>query len=530
MLRLGPLLLLPWSALGRKDVTIDSFDPASHTWMSVNDPVMGGQSSGSFTVRSADGVGVFAGEVRTVPSLDAPGFIAARTPRTGSWFPDLRTCDGLRLRVRSGSAYAGYRLSFGTNFAGSMPYAHGYKARFDVPSDEGGFHEVALKFDEFSDNWDPRSGDVVVSCEDDAQFCPDETTLQNLVQMEIMAEGVNGEVKLEIDSIAATNCDDDVVETDPNPDETNRNGGSGGGRGQFGNRNYGGALDRDKNAVGGRGGYMYPTILPNGDIRIESFDDPQHRWYAVSDPVMGGSSTSTVAVKNKAGVFDGEVRTVESLDAPGFVSMQTRGGSFPDLRMCKALKMVLKSENDYGGLRVTFGRHHNEGAPWYIRGYKAHLPDVPAGRFTEVVMPFEDFSDKWDPATGDVQVSCQEDKAHCVDDIALTDMATFSIMGEGVGGKLHLEIKSIDATGCRHSKAEYQDEDAFKGEGLSAFAVSASFVVFVAIGAVAFFVGRYYERKVKSGYTEPRDVVADGISLPPSIQIGNSASNNDVIT
>ena len=80
------------------------------------------------------------------------------------------------------------------------------------------------------------------------------------------------------------------METDPAPEKTAKeNSGSGGGagydgngnsdRGQFGGRNYSGMLDRDKNAVGGYRGYTYPTILPNGDIHIESFDNPKHRWY-----------------------------------------------------------------------------------------------------------------------------------------------------------------------------------------------------------------------------------------------------------
>ena len=39
-----PLVLLPWTALGKsetgtkkKDVILDSFDPAAHEWISVND-------------------------------------------------------------------------------------------------------------------------------------------------------------------------------------------------------------------------------------------------------------------------------------------------------------------------------------------------------------------------------------------------------------------------------------------------------------------------------------------------------------
>ncbi|EJK60293.1 hypothetical protein THAOC_19378 [Thalassiosira oceanica] len=109
-------------------------------------------------------------------------------------------------------------------------------------------------------------------------------------------------------------------------------------------------------------------------------------------------------------------------------------------------------------------------------------------------------------------------------------MATFSIMGEGVGGPFHVEIKSIDATGCKHSKAEYQDENAFKGNGLSAFAISSILVGFVAVGAASFFVGRGFERRVNSRYVEPPEVVADGISLPPSPSVEVGGTNQDMIT
>ena len=147
------LLLLPPSTLGMKDVTIKSFgNPPSHTWISINDPVMGGQSTATFTIDKITKVGIFAGEVKDVPSLQAPGFISARTPRTGSLFPDLTTCDGLKLRLRSTTPYDGYRISFGTNFAGTMQYAHKYEAHFDVPSSDSSFHDVLLKFTDFSDN------------------------------------------------------------------------------------------------------------------------------------------------------------------------------------------------------------------------------------------------------------------------------------------------------------------------------------------------------------------------------------------
>lgn len=225
---------------------------------------------------------------------------------------------------------------------------------------------------------------------------------------------------------------------------------------------------------------------------------------------MGGSSTSTVKVTNEVGVFDGEVVDVSFLGAPGFIKMESRGGSFPNVSMCKALKINLKSQNDYDGIRVTMGTHHADNAQPYVRGYKAHVVNAPVNEFGDIILKFSEFSDNWDPKTGDVIVSCQENAKHCVDERTLQDFTTFSIMGEGVGGKVHLEIKSIDATGCKHSASEIQNlgaaYDAVSAEGsnLGAVAISSIFAGFLVFGALAFVAGRRYERK--PGYVEPPSV------------------------
>jgi hypothetical protein len=72
------LLLLPIAALGlASDITLVTFDGATtaREWRETNDPVMGGQSTGSFSVNSTSKLGVFDGQVNNVPSLKAPGFI-----------------------------------------------------------------------------------------------------------------------------------------------------------------------------------------------------------------------------------------------------------------------------------------------------------------------------------------------------------------------------------------------------------------------------------------------------------------------
>ena len=204
--------ILPVHSL--KDLILEDFgsdDFPHHKWIAVNDPVMGGQSTGSFTVEG--GLGVFEGEVKDVPFLKAPGFIAVRNTSGGS-FPDLRTCEGLSLNIKSSNEYTGFRVSFGTKVVpGNFPYAMGFKTHFDPPP-AGTFGEVVLPFESFTDNWDAKTGDPIVTCQDDAEYCPDDETLLNIQRIEIMAEGVLGEIQLEIQSIKAVGCADDAKEMD----------------------------------------------------------------------------------------------------------------------------------------------------------------------------------------------------------------------------------------------------------------------------------------------------------------------------
>ena len=70
------LLAIPAAAAAAASVPLVSFNDAggnTHTFKTLNDPVMGGKSSGTWQV--ANGVGVFEGDVNVVPSLHAPGFI-----------------------------------------------------------------------------------------------------------------------------------------------------------------------------------------------------------------------------------------------------------------------------------------------------------------------------------------------------------------------------------------------------------------------------------------------------------------------
>merc|ERR1711907_27047 len=94
------LLAITATALNVPLATWNGNKGTAFDFKELNDPVMGGQSSGTFTVDTAGKFGIFEGVVKDVPSLKAPGFI--KTSADGA-FPDASAAlDGdLVLSVRS---------------------------------------------------------------------------------------------------------------------------------------------------------------------------------------------------------------------------------------------------------------------------------------------------------------------------------------------------------------------------------------------------------------------------------------------
>merc|ERR1711907_80884 len=196
-------------------INLATWDGAAGTifnFVELNDPVMGGQSAGTFTIDSSTKVGVFDGEVKDVPSLKAPGFIKAAGD--GS-FPDVSSTIGgdLVLSVRSSTPeYQGFRVAFvyGTlspsyacSGGGSIPLSRGcFKAKFSVPEGDG-FSTIRIPFTNFSDMWSPATGEHTKECSDDSDVCPTADGLKSIKRIEVWAEGALGKVHLEVQSIAA---------------------------------------------------------------------------------------------------------------------------------------------------------------------------------------------------------------------------------------------------------------------------------------------------------------------------------------
>merc|ERR1719271_2156469 len=132
-------------------------------WTQTNDPVMGGDSTGDFTV-SAAGVGLLEGSVEIVTFLTkcsggaqdgeectqdsecpagfckrAPGFIKAEKSGT---FPDISTCSAFVISCKHYTGdpmgdYTGYRIGFGTQRAPEDLEPHRWSSGFKAPFQAG---------------------------------------------------------------------------------------------------------------------------------------------------------------------------------------------------------------------------------------------------------------------------------------------------------------------------------------------------------------------------------------------------------
>jgi len=397
------------SCVAAKDITIATFDGAketSLTWVEKNDPVMGGKSVGTFTVQ--DGAGVMDGSCNIIPFLNAPGFIKAETSK--ATLPDVRSCSGLALTVKSNNDYDGFRFSFGSKRSDCGKFfATGHKANFKAP--KGEFATVQIPFTDFTDCWDDSTGDAIKTCADDAKYCPDQGTLTNMETMSVWAEGKEGDVHLEIKSVVATGCADSL------------------------------------------------ESAASVSTALVTFDGAQGTTFdfkALNDPVMGGKSTGSWAVNNGVGVIDGEVVDVPSLSAPGFIKAAA-DGKFPDVSSAFGGSLVLTvrtSTPEYAGYRVTFVAGATSasfacsagGSLPFSRGcFKAKFT-VPAGSdFTQIKIPFSDFSDKWSSATGEQTTTCAQSSDVCPTASKLSKIQRIEFWGEGASGKLHLEVQSLGA-------------------------------------------------------------------------------------
>ena len=162
------------------------------------------------------------------------------------------------------------------------------------------------------------------------------------------------------------------------------------------------------------------------------------------------------------GIFNGTVKDVPSLSAPGFLSAYA-DGHFNDVSNAISGELVLKVQSstpEYTGFRGSFAA--GTLSPMYSCAGGGTIPfsggcfkakfSVPAGDdFVEVHLPFSSFSDHWDPKTGDQITTCAEDSGVCPTKNNLAHIKRMEIWAEGVGGNIHIKVQSIFAIATQFS-------------------------------------------------------------------------------
>jgi len=204
------------------------------------------------------------------------------------------------------------------------------------------------------------------------------------------------------------------------------------------------------------------ALATHGDIPLVDFKgtDPAttHTWIPNNDPVMGGQSYSAVKVDNAVLNFTGKCAIVPSLQAPGFITaINSDKTDWVDVSSCEGLTITSKSYIDYTGFRISFGHAHPVGGKFFAYGYKANWQ--PSSSMGAVSIPFTNFTDFWDDATGEPIHTCSEHESYCPDEATLKNMKTMSIWAEGVEGDVHLEVDSISGYGCKGHAAAVESRE-----------------------------------------------------------------------
>merc|ERR1711871_75887 len=149
-----------------------------------------------------------------VPSLKAPGFIkcsskgryndaSSASVEKGNLVLMARSTTpeykGFKLSIASGASSTEYACASG----GTLPFSRGcFKAEFSVPDNSNDFQEIRIPLKEFSDLWSPATGEHTKNCTDaDTDACLTSEKLKKIQLVEIWAEGVDGDVHLEISEI-----------------------------------------------------------------------------------------------------------------------------------------------------------------------------------------------------------------------------------------------------------------------------------------------------------------------------------------
>lgn len=179
------------------------------------------------------------------------------------------------------------------------------------------------------------------------------------------------------------------------------------------------------------------------EVKIATFDGAEGTtwpWQTINDPVMGGQSMSKFEVDktNNVGVWDGEVKIVPFLKAPGFCNLQSPGlgrkEDLPDLTGTAGI--IAKASAKEGGLTRFNIMLMTKGAKHFSReGVYAATINL-TSKMDDHFAPWSAFSCTWrgQPVSWCPDLTTQ---------LAQVDSFGMGTFYPGPAGKFHVEIESI---------------------------------------------------------------------------------------
>eukprot|EP00494_Astrolonche_serrata_P032163 UN32432 len=386
-------------------VTFDGNSTTTYKWKLTNDPVMGGVSVSTYSLDKDNETVDWSGEVKIVPSLQAPGFCNLETTPPFQKFNDATGATHMEMLARSTKDYTGFKLSFAANTLN--PQFKCFKADYTMKSN-GDWEWIAIPLTNFSNDWSPATGEPKTKCADDARVCPTNRDLAAIEQVGLWMEGAAGEFDFEVKWIGMG----DGQEPPTLRQELTLE-----------------APQKDKTVT-----------LATFDDKDDTFFD----WKLTNDPVMGGVSVSNYTIVKETSDLEwtGEVKIVPSLKAPGFCALQTQPpfAKFNDATGATHMEMIARSSLDFTGFKLSFAA--NTLNPQF-KCFKSDYTMQSSGDWEWIAIPLTNFSNDWSPSTGEPNTKCSDDARVCPTDRDLAAIEQLGIWMEGAQGKFDFDVKWI---------------------------------------------------------------------------------------
>jgi len=381
--------LIPVAAKTVLVVTFDGKPGTTWQWKTMDDPVMGGVSKSAFYADSERAVGVWDGEVRTVPFLKQPGFCNLQAPPMFDTadFPDLSGTDGLIVRARqtNSSGLTNFSVMLMTKGAAHLEKQGVYTATF-VLTDT--LQEHYLPFTAFTCAWQGHN----------VSWCPDvKTQLAQITNVGLgtAIPGPTGKFHLEISSVSATTFGEQLLSS---------------------------------------------TV---GDITLAAFDgtkQSQITWNAINDTAAGGQSTCNFEVRDGYADYTGICRAMLSTESPGFARAITglpTLAHFEDISNTDGIILCLRSlEANVTRFTFAFCDSHINLYRCEYASFKASFELIPSTAFSEVFLPWSAFSDQWSQSTGRTAKSPPHGES-------LRSVSQLQLWTEGVVGRFHVQLRYV---------------------------------------------------------------------------------------